>query len=113
VSFWWFPGTAGLNYPERWLLLYRVFYAVLLTGAILGIPAAWCRADRSGRQRVLLVLMMLGCISVAQSLFYVEGRHRWGVEPLLGIFLAAAVGWWRPLEGGRHRDVHAGPAGTD
>jgi 4-amino-4-deoxy-L-arabinose transferase-like glycosyltransferase len=113
VSFWWFPATAGLYYPERWLLLYRVFYAVLLAGAILGIPAAWCQADRSGRQRVLLVLMMLGCISVAQSLFYVDVRHRWGVEPLLGIFLAAAVGRWCPLEGGRHREAHAGPAGTD
>jgi len=113
VSFWWFPATAGLHYPERWLRLYRVFYAALLAGAILGIPAAWSRADRRERQRLVLVLMMLGCISGAQSLFYVEGRHRWGVESLLGIFLAAAVGWWCPLEGVRHRDARAGPTGTD
>jgi hypothetical protein len=39
---------------------------------------------------------MLGSIAVAQSLFYVEVRHRWAVEPLLGIFLAAAVSGWRP-----------------
>ena len=38
---------------------------------------------------------MLGCISVAQSLFYVDVRHRWGVEPLLGVLLACAVGGWR------------------
>jgi 4-amino-4-deoxy-L-arabinose transferase-like glycosyltransferase len=101
VSFWWFPATAALNYPKRWLLLYRVFYGVLLAGAILGIPAAWSRADRRERQRLVLLLMMLACISVAQSLFYVEGRHRWGVETLLGIFLAAAVGRWCPLVGGR------------
>ena len=42
-----------------------------------------------GRQRLVLLLAMLASISVAQSLFYVEVRHRWAVEPLLGIFLAA------------------------
>jgi hypothetical protein len=40
--------------------------------------------------------VFLGSVSVAQSLFYVEVRHRWAVEPILGIFVAAAVGRWRP-----------------
>ena len=58
------------------------------------------------------MLALLACISVAQSLFYVDVRHRWGSSRLLGIFLAAAVRWavvagagrGRPLDGG------AGPA---
>jgi hypothetical protein len=36
---------------------------------------------------------MFGRISAAQSHSYVDVRHRWGVEPLLGIFLAFAAGW--------------------
>jgi 4-amino-4-deoxy-L-arabinose transferase-like glycosyltransferase len=104
LSFWWFPATAGFRYPARWLLVYKLFYALLLGGAILGVATAWSRADRIECQRLVLVLLMLGCISVAQSLFYVEVRHRWGVEPLLGVFAAAAVGWcWREGKTTRER----------
>jgi 4-amino-4-deoxy-L-arabinose transferase-like glycosyltransferase len=96
LSFWWFPVTAGLVYPGAWLAIYRLFYAALLAAAALGAVAAWHRADRVGRQRLVLLLVFLGSVSVAQSLFYVEVRHRWAVEPILGIFVAAAVGRWRP-----------------
>ena len=112
ASFWWFPASAGLRYPGRWLLLYRMFYVALLTGAVLGVVVASSRADRGGRQRLVLLLLMFGCISAAQSLFYVDVRHRWGVEPLLGIFLAFAVGWCRGLVGARSGgalDGHARP----
>jgi hypothetical protein len=109
ASFWWFPASAGLRYPGRWLLLYGTFYVALLTGAVLGLVVAWSRADRDGRQRLVLLLLMLGCISAAQSLFYVDVRHRWGVEPLLGVFLAFAVGWWQP-PGGRQGGALDGPA---
>ena len=96
VSFWWFPATSGLKYPHAWLLLYAAYYVVLLTGAILGVVAAWRRSGCETRQRLVLVLMMLASISVAQSIYYVEVRHRWGVEALLGIFAAAAVSAWPP-----------------
>ena len=39
---------------------------------------------------MLLVVFMLG-ISVAQSFYYVEGRHRWGVEPLLLILVGGGI----------------------
>ena len=96
ASFWWFPSTAGLTYPGAWLVVYRLFYGALLAAAGLGAVYAWQRADRVGRQRLVLVLAVLASLSTAQSLFYVEVRHRWAVEPLLGIFLAAAVGRWLP-----------------
>ena len=82
----------------------------LLTGAVLGVCAAWSRADRGGRPRLVLPLLMFGCISAAQSLSYVDVRHRWGVEPLLGIFLAFAVGWWRQPPGERQGRALDGPA---
>jgi hypothetical protein len=96
TSFWWFPSTAGLTYPGAWLRLYRLFYGAFLGAAALGALRAWPRADQAARQRLVLLGLMLGSIAVAQSLFYVEVRHRWAVEPLLGIFLAAAVSGWRP-----------------
>lgn len=113
ASFWWFPASAGLRYPGAWLRLYQAFYVALLAGTILGAVIAWRRADPDAWRRLVLVLVMLACISVAQSLFYVDVRHRWGVEPLLGLFLAAGASAWparagagreRPLDGG------AGPA---
>ena len=113
VSFWWFPASAGLKYPGAWLRLYQAFYVALLAGAILGAVVACRRADTAGRRRIALVLVMLACISVAQSLFYVDVRHRWGVEPLLGIFLAAGASVWPTLSGagrGRPLDGGAGPA---
>ena len=73
--------------------------AAFATGAVY----AWQRADRVGRQRLVLVLAVLASLSTAQSLFYVEVRHRWAVEPLLGIFLAAAVGRWLPAADSRTR----------
>jgi 4-amino-4-deoxy-L-arabinose transferase-like glycosyltransferase len=101
VSFWWFSDTAGRLYPERWLRLYQLFYVVLLAGTLLGLVTA-CRGwDPIRRRRLVLVLILLGCVSIAQSLFYVDVRHRWGVEPLFGIFLAAAVGRWWPAAGSR------------
>jgi predicted membrane-bound mannosyltransferase len=103
ASFWWFPSTAGLTYPGAWLVVYRLFYGALLAAAGLGAVYAWQRADRVGRQRLVLVLAVLASLSTAQSLFYVEVRHRWAVEPLLGIFLAAAVGRWLPAADSRTR----------
>jgi hypothetical protein len=35
---------------------------------------------------------MFASISVTQSLFYVDDRQRWGVEPLLGIVLGGDRG---------------------
>jgi len=113
VSFWWFPASAGLRYPGAWLRVYRAFYVALLAGAVLGAVAAWRHADAGGRRRLTLLLAMLACISVAQSLFYVDVRHRWGVEPLLGIFLAAGASAWPALSGagrGRPLDGSASPA---
>jgi hypothetical protein len=100
ASFWWFPSTAGLTYPGAWLVVYRVFYGSLLAAAGLGAVHAWRRADRVPRQRLVFLLLLLTTIAVAQSLFYVEVRHRWAVEPLLGIFLAAAASRWLPPAAG-------------
>lgn len=90
-SFWWFPAGAGSLYPRWWLVAYKALYAVALAGVLLGLRIVWTRAHGPERQRLVLVLVLLGHVSIAQSFFYVDVRHRWGVEPILGIFLAAAA----------------------
>jgi hypothetical protein len=91
TSFWWFPRTAGALYPVAWLRLYEGFYAILLGSFVLGLVALWFRPP--ARDRLVLIVALLLAMSVAQSLFYVEIRHRWGVEPLMALVAAHGLGW--------------------
>ncbi len=85
VNFWWFSPTAGRYYPRAYALLYGIFYAAALGLALLGLWLA--RRQLSSPPLLLLVLFPL-FIAFFQCLYYVEGRHRWTVEPLL-LLLAA------------------------
>lgn len=85
LSFWWFPRQVGQRYPAGFTRWYQRYYA--LVGA-LALAGLWgCR--RGGLTGPLLILLLFPlCVSVHQSLYYVDGRHRWTVEPLL-LLLAA------------------------
>ena len=48
-----------------------------------------------------LVLGLIGAVSILQTAFYVQGRHRFLVEPLLLIF--TAIGATAVARGGRLR----------
>lgn len=84
MTFWWFSERTGVLYPRLWLRLYQAYYVVILALAAVG---AW-RLTRSAssplaiRQGLLVGLFVLA-ISAAQSLYYVEGRHRWAIEPMV------------------------------
>lgn len=90
TSFWWFPETAGRLYPGAWLRLYKAFYAGLLAAFVVGLVVSCVRPP--GRPGLLLVVLALLSVSLAQSLFYVEIRHRWGVEPIMGVLAAYGLG---------------------
>lgn len=92
ISFWWFPSTAGGLYPAVWLLLYKGFYLILLLLFVIGLFAIFGFLKGEVRVGVLLLLLLFFSVSLAQSLFYVDVRHRWGVEPLMGVL--AAHGIW-------------------
>ena len=55
---------------------------------------------------VLCILLMLLSISLAQSIFYVEGRHRWAVEPLILIFTAAGILSFMPFSKKEKEGTH-------
>lgn len=111
VSFWWFTQTQGERYPVLWMRLYQLFYGVILFLFVIGgyvLLARWQERYRPARN--LLMLLFLS-ISLAQSLFYVEGRHRWGVESLMAIpaaigitTLALQVRWRKPAPGKMQAD---------
>lgn len=100
-DFWWFSDQRGLLYPRAWLDLYRAYYVAVLLLAFVGLWQLVSRrrphpAVSSG---VLLALFLLA-ISVLQSLYYVEGRHRWAIEPMI---LALSGGGLAALLPRRHQ----------
>jgi 4-amino-4-deoxy-L-arabinose transferase-like glycosyltransferase len=103
AAFWWAGPSTGLLYPPDWLTGYVAWSAALLASAIMGAlslspwerPAVRRVRAASGQrpgphpgplpegEAVLLVGLVLVLTALTQSVFYVEGRHRLAVEPLL------------------------------
>jgi 4-amino-4-deoxy-L-arabinose transferase-like glycosyltransferase len=96
LAFWWFSPQSGLWYPRLWLRLYQVWYGGLLLFVAVGFWAAWVR---KGWGRVSVIPLFGLSIALCQSLFFVEGRHRWEVETLLLVVAAMGLcmvqGWVR------------------
>jgi hypothetical protein len=83
-AFFWGSDTTGLLYPPEWLLGYYVWSGFMLGSAVLGSVLARRRPE------TVLVIAFLLVSALTQSLFYVEGRHRLAVEPLI-LVLSALV----------------------
>ena len=87
--FWWQSPQAGQRYPAGWFRLYQAFYlatmALVIAAVILG-----------RRPEIWLVLGFCLAIALVQSAYYVEGRHRLTIEPLL--LLLAGQGLARLLQ---------------
>lgn len=88
--FWWQTPQAGRLYPASWFRLYQGFYLVILGLSLAGIAAL------RRQHETWLVLGVCLSIAVLQAAFYVEGRHRLAIEPMLLLFAGAAV--WRLFE---------------
>lgn len=91
LGFWWFMPQSGALYPHAYLVLYKAYYVVTGVLALIGLAAFLSGATSTGRWMGLTVLGFMASVSLAHSVFYVEMRHRWGVEPLLLIFTAAGA----------------------
>jgi 4-amino-4-deoxy-L-arabinose transferase-like glycosyltransferase len=97
VGFWWGSDSSGILYPSLWLLGYRLWFLAILIPAVYAAWRALGHPDQ--RPTTLLILATLVAVSAIQAVFYVEGRHRIAVEPLLlivsGAGFALAVQYWR------------------
>jgi hypothetical protein len=91
VYFWWFSPQSGLFYPAQWLTTYQVYDAIVLAFGVLG--SVWIARVGSPEARRLLVLLITISLTISalHALAYVEGRHRWGVEPLLLLLTAQGL----------------------
>jgi len=50
-------------------------------------------SDVDARRMTWLLLVFLIVVAFLESLYYVEGRHRWAVEPMLLVLSGAGAGW--------------------
>jgi 4-amino-4-deoxy-L-arabinose transferase-like glycosyltransferase/SAM-dependent methyltransferase len=80
--FWWFAPQTGILYPAAWRSLYMTYYAAALLLAAAGVRRITQLGPEAVRLGLLVGLFCLG-LSVVQSVYYVEARHRWAIEPLL------------------------------
>ena len=85
VNFWWFSPTTGRYYPPVYAIAYGLCYAV---AALLAVAGLWSVRRQISSPPILLLVLFPLFIALFQCLYYVEGRHRWTVEPLL-LLLAA------------------------
>ena len=83
--FWWFSPQWGFGYryPPLLKMAYRLWWGLLLVSIAIG-------AATTRHRDVRLMAACAVLISMLQCLYYVEGRHRLAVEPLL--LPLAAVG---------------------
>jgi 4-amino-4-deoxy-L-arabinose transferase-like glycosyltransferase len=81
-QFWWFAPQTGIEYPSGWRNLYLLYYVLALFLAIVGVWRT-LRVGPPASHFALLIIAFLAALSILQSLYYVEGRHRWGIEAML------------------------------
>jgi 4-amino-4-deoxy-L-arabinose transferase-like glycosyltransferase len=90
--FWWQSPHTGLQYPRRWTVVSQTWYLVFIGFAALGLVML-ARAGPEPWAIARLILWLALCFSAGQAVFYIAGRHRWTIEPVLGLLTAAGL-WW-------------------
>lgn len=87
-SFWWFSPQTGLFYPPSYTRWYRAYYLGIL---LLALGGFWKFRRRLREPEGVLLIGFALSIALLQSLYYVDGRHRWTVEPVLLLLAAGAI----------------------
>jgi 4-amino-4-deoxy-L-arabinose transferase-like glycosyltransferase len=112
-AFWWGSESTGLLYPTFWTPVYDAWYFTILVFAAVGL---WSTSrDERGRSVAVLIVASLILVALSQAVFYVEGRHRLAVEPLvlvlagIGVCQAAARAYLPRLETQRLRRARDNP----
>jgi len=93
VYFWWFTPQAGLLYSQKWFQLYRAGWFFAACAGLWGLWKGRTLPDEV-RPSFWFLVLFAAVIGAAQSLFYIEGRHRLAIEPLLSCVIA--FGFLRP-----------------
>lgn len=86
--FWWFSPQSGAIYPRIYLTLYKCIYFIVAAFFLLGVLKATIFCGKAMRNNSMVLIFVFAAICLTQSLFYVEGRHRWIIEPLMLVFFS-------------------------
>ena len=70
--------------------MYAIYYGFVFALATVGAVQLLSSGEQPRTFALFLLWSFVG-LSIAQSFFYVEGRHRWELEPLLLVFTASGV----------------------
>jgi 4-amino-4-deoxy-L-arabinose transferase-like glycosyltransferase len=89
--FWWFSPQSGSQYHGSQLAIYKLFYIGLLGLAATGFVSTIVCGNVRARDGAWLLFFIVLAIGLFQSVFYVEGRHRWLVEPLMAVMAVAGA----------------------
>jgi hypothetical protein len=89
--FWWFSPQEGMFYPTSWLVPYEIYFSAVLAFGLIGAIAILRRGDPNGRALLGMLIAISLTVSIIHALSYVEGRHRWGIEPLLLLLSARGI----------------------
>jgi len=101
-TFWWRIDSDPRDYPATASIAYEIIYRLELALAFLGGFAFFASGRGSSRgpeaAAAAFILSLMIAISLLQSAFYVQGRHRFMIEPLLLLFTAMGAVWmWRRI----------------
>lgn len=88
LYFWWMPQMAGVLYPSAWLTAYEVYALVIFSFAAIGAAAILQGGTADQRSLLSTILTLALFLAALHALAYVEGRHRWGIEPLILLITA-------------------------
>jgi 4-amino-4-deoxy-L-arabinose transferase-like glycosyltransferase len=102
VIFWSFGPVSGVQYPSAYIYIYAAYYVGLVALAVVGAwrIASARRGDPMAFPTLLLIALVALGVAVVQSVFYVELRHRWGVEAfLLTVAAAGMAHLWSAVRG--------------
>lgn len=85
--FFWFSPQSGILYSKTALLTYKLFYTPIVIFALYGLSLVY-KNKNFFEIKFILPLFFVISIAIVQGIFYVEGRHRWAIEPIILIFTA-------------------------
>ena len=93
-AFWWFWPYAGQYYSDLSMTIYRVWWLMLAGAGVYGIYCVNI-GSYGFKNKYNFLLAIALCVSLAQSVFFVEGRHRLAIEPLLFSISAFGISQFR------------------
>jgi hypothetical protein len=108
-TFWWRIDSDPSDYPRTASIAYEVIYRSELALALFGAFVLFRPRDQTStlpdRWVAAPVLAIIIAVSLLQSAFYVQGRHRFLIEPLLLMFTAIGISALRGWGSGRKRGL--------